>query len=201
MAVTITRAQLAARMRLGRTQTELDEVDHLLAEATEAVIRLAPDCPDVIHNMAVWRYASYSYDRPFASADTRFSNVMRNSGAAAALLPYRNHRLGLSGDETTTAEASLFEQQSPFDAPDTPVNIAAGRGNGRYRAELTSVNSFGVLYAVGHNPPATDTGYFLIARDTDRSFDFTVGSGTLPVWVKSNPPGHTESLAVARYAA
>ena len=42
MAVTILRAQLAARMRLGRTQTELDEVDHLLAEATEAVIRLCP---------------------------------------------------------------------------------------------------------------------------------------------------------------
>ena len=95
MAVTILRAQLAARMRLGRTQTELDEVDHLLAEATEAVIRLCPIAPDVIHNMAVWRYASYSYDRPFASQSTRFSNVMRNSGAGAALLPYREHRLGL----------------------------------------------------------------------------------------------------------
>ena len=99
MAVTITRAQLAARMRLGRTQTELEEVDNLLAEATEAVIRLAPNCPDVIHNMAVWRFCSYSYDRPFGSADTRFSNVMRNSGAAAALLPYRVHRLGLSGGD------------------------------------------------------------------------------------------------------
>ena len=97
MAVTITRAQLAARMRLGRTQTELDETDELLAEATEAVIRLAPNAPDVIHNMAVWRYAAYSYDRPFASQSTRFSNVMRFSGAAAALLPYREHRLGLAG--------------------------------------------------------------------------------------------------------
>ena len=99
MAVTILRAQLAARLRLGRTQTELDEVDHLLAEASEAVTRLAPNAPDVIHDLAVYRYAGYSYDRPFASADTRFSNVMRNSGAAAALLPYREHRLGLSGDD------------------------------------------------------------------------------------------------------
>ena len=94
MAVTITRAQLAARMRLGRTQTELDETDELLAEASAAVERLAPNAPDVIHNMAVWRFCSYAYDRPFASADTRFSNVMRNSGAASALLPYRMHGAG-----------------------------------------------------------------------------------------------------------
>ena len=103
MAVTITRAQLAARIRLGRTQVELDEADELLAEATEAVIRLAPNAPDVIHNAAVFRYCGYAYDRPFASADTRFSNVMRNSGAASALLPYRDHRLGLSGGNTATA--------------------------------------------------------------------------------------------------
>ena len=107
MAVTITRADLAARMRLGRTQTELDETDALLAEATEAVTRHAPDAPDVIHNAAVWRYCAYAYDRPFASVETRFSNVMRNSGAAAALLPYRQHRLGLSGgDDTATAPAT-----------------------------------------------------------------------------------------------
>ena len=99
MAVTILRAQLAARLRLGRTQTELDEVDHLLAEASEAVTRLAPNAPDVIHDLAVYRYAAYSYDRPFASQSTRFANVMRNSGAASALLPYRKHRLGLSGDD------------------------------------------------------------------------------------------------------
>ena len=103
MAVTITRADLAARIRLGRTQVELDEVDNLLAEATEAVTRLAPNAPDVIHNMAAWRYAAYSYDRPFASGETRFANVMRFSGAAAALLPYRDHRLGFSDGPATTA--------------------------------------------------------------------------------------------------
>ena len=99
MAVTITRAQLAARMRLGRTQIELDEVDHLLAEATAAVIRLAPDCPDVIHNMAVWRYASYSYDRPVCQLNQpALATSCGTAGPQAALLPYRNHRLGLSGD-------------------------------------------------------------------------------------------------------
>ena len=104
MAVTITRAQLAARMRLGRTQTELDETDELLTEATAAVTRLAPDAPDVIHNMAVWRYCSYAYDRPFASVDTRFANVMRNSGAASALLPYREHRAGTTTSNDSEAD-------------------------------------------------------------------------------------------------
>ena len=94
MAVTITRAQLAARIRLGRTQTELDETDELLSYASEVVTRHAPDAPDVVMNEAVYRLAGYIYDRPFASADTRFSNVLRNSGAASALLPYRMHGAG-----------------------------------------------------------------------------------------------------------
>ena len=103
MAVTILRAQLAARLRLGRTPTELEETDELLAYATEAVVRLAPDAPNVVHNEAVYRLAGYIYDRPFASVDTRFSNAMRNSGAASALLPYRQHRLGLSGEDTAAS--------------------------------------------------------------------------------------------------
>ena len=94
MAVTITRADLAKRIRLGRTQTELDEADQILAYATEAVTHHAPDAPDVVHNEAVFRLAGYIYDRPFASADTRFANALRNSGAASALLPYREHRAG-----------------------------------------------------------------------------------------------------------
>ena len=94
MAVTITRADLAKRIRLGRTETELDEADQILAYATEAVTKHAPDAPDVVHNEAAYRMAGYIYDRPFASVDTRFANVLRNSGAAAALLPYREHRAG-----------------------------------------------------------------------------------------------------------
>ena len=100
MAVTITRADLAARIRLGRTPTELNEADQILAYATEAVTRHAPNAPDVIHDEAVFRMAGYIYDRPFASADTRFSNVLRNSGAASALLPYRMHGAGGGTAET-----------------------------------------------------------------------------------------------------
>ena len=104
MAVTITREQLAARIRLGRTDTELVEVGELLAYCTEAVTRHAPDALDTVHNFAVYQMAGYAYDRPFASVDTRFANILRNSGAASTLLPYRDHRLGLSG-ESDTSEA------------------------------------------------------------------------------------------------
>ena len=103
MAVTITRADLAKRLRMGRTETERNEADNLLAYASEAVTRHAPDAPDVVHNEAVYRLSGYVYDRPFASVATRFANAMRNSGAAAALLPYRVHRAGSTG---TVAETS-----------------------------------------------------------------------------------------------
>ena len=96
MAVTIQNTDLAKRIRLGTSAGELAEVDQLLAYATEAVTKHAPDAPDVVHDEAVFRLAGYIYDRPFASADTRFSNVLRNSGAASALLPYRMHGAGVT---------------------------------------------------------------------------------------------------------
>ena len=57
-------------------------------------------------NEAVFRLAGYIYDRPFASADTRFSNALRNSGAAAALLPYRMHSAGTAGDTAASSPAT-----------------------------------------------------------------------------------------------
>ena len=130
MAVTITRAQLAARIRLGRTQTELDETDELLAYATEAVTKHAPLAPDVVHNEAVYRLAGYIYDRPFASADTRFSNALRNSGAASALLPYRVHRLGLTGDDVTASSPAGAADNAFIDLMIVGGVIVATRGDG-----------------------------------------------------------------------
>ena len=101
MAVTITRADLAARIRLGRTATELTEADQILAYAAEAVTRHAPNAPDVVHNEAAYRMAGYIYDRPFASADTRFSNVLRNSGAASAFVALQDARRGRGSHRTT----------------------------------------------------------------------------------------------------
>ena len=200
--MTISRANLAQRLRLGRTNAELDEADELLAEATEAVINFAPNAPDVMHNAAVWRYCSYAYDRPFASVGTRFANVMRHSGAASVLAPYRVHHVGSTNvDEpadTTGAEEVLI-QQTPFTVTDTPQDITASYAPGRFKAEVTEFGDTGVLYATGAQPPATDAGYFVISFTTDRQFDFVVGS--TPTWVKSQQHGQTSSLAVARYAA
>ena len=94
MAITLTALELAAAMRIGDTPEELAEATRQLAFASEAVTRHAPDAPDVIQNEAVIRLAAYNYDRPFAASDGRYSNALRFSGAAAALLPYREHGAG-----------------------------------------------------------------------------------------------------------
>ena len=91
MAVTITAAEAAAAIRLGETAEETAEVTRLLNYATEAVTKHAPEAPDVVHNEAVVRLAGYLFDQPFA-AGGRFQQSLRNSGAAAILLPYRAHR-------------------------------------------------------------------------------------------------------------
>lgn len=102
MAVTLTAAELAAAMRIGDTPEELAESTRLLGYATEAVQHHAPDAPDVVQNEAVIRLAAYSYDRPFAGVGDRYANALRNSGAASALLPYREHR---AGSTSTTSGA------------------------------------------------------------------------------------------------
>ena len=89
MAVTLTRATLAARMRLGRETEELTEAGNLLEYVAVAVVERAPGAPDAIHNTAAWQLAVYLYDRPFAGADTRYANAMRHSGAGVTLAPYR----------------------------------------------------------------------------------------------------------------
>ena len=104
MAVTITAAELAAAMRIGDTAEELAEATRLLTYATDAVNRLAPDAVDSASNEAVIRLAAYTHDRPFAGADTRYANAMRNSGAASILLPYREHGAGVSTSTDSEAD-------------------------------------------------------------------------------------------------
>ena len=94
MAVTITVADLRAALRLGDSTEETAEVTRLLAYATEAVTKHVPTAPDAVHNEAVVRLAGYLFDSPFAGRRAEFANALRNSGAAAILLPYRIHRAG-----------------------------------------------------------------------------------------------------------
>ena len=94
MAVTRTAAELAAALRLGDSTEETAEATRLLAFATAAVTKHAPDAPDVVHNEAVVRLASYLFDMPNAGRGAGYADALRNSGAAAILLPYRVHRAG-----------------------------------------------------------------------------------------------------------
>ena len=131
MAVTIDRVALAKRLRIGQSASELEEVDSLLAYTTEAVTNHAPDAPDVVHNEAVFRMSGYIYDRPFASAETRFSNGIRNSGAASVLLPYRVHRLGLSGGDDMASASGTAAGNAITGLAIVGGNIVITYGDGR----------------------------------------------------------------------
>lgn len=95
MAVTIAVAELAAAIRVGSSAEETAEVTRLLAYATTAVAKFAPDAPTEVANEAAIRLVGYLYDMPNASRGATYANVLTNSGAAAMLLPYRVHRAGV----------------------------------------------------------------------------------------------------------
>ena len=97
MAVTLTVAQLAEAIRLGSTAEETAQATRLLATATAAVTRHAPDAPDAIQNEAAVRVAGYLYDAPQSARGAGYADFLRNSGALALLLPYRIHRAGSTG--------------------------------------------------------------------------------------------------------
>ena len=97
MAVTLTVAQLAAALRVGSTPEETAEVTRILTYVTEAITRHAPSAPDPVHNEAAIRLGGYLFDQPTAGRGIGYANALRNSGAAAILLPYRIHRAGSTG--------------------------------------------------------------------------------------------------------
>lgn len=108
MAVTLTIAKLRGAVRYGSSTEETAELTRILAYATEAVTRYAPDAPDVAHNEATIRLAGYILDQPNAARGAAFANAMRNSGAGRMLLPYVTHRAGTTAEvaEATAAPAA-----------------------------------------------------------------------------------------------
>lgn len=94
MPVTITADALRDALRMGETTEETAEATRLLAYATQAVTKYAPDAPDTVQNEAVIRLTGYIYDSPNTSARTAYANALNNSGAADMLFPYRVHRAG-----------------------------------------------------------------------------------------------------------
>ena len=117
MAITITVAGVAAAIRVGDTTEETALVTRLTEYATEAVTRhLGTDfvnTPDTVVNEAVIRVVGYLYDIPNAIGGTAAANNLRNSGAAAILLPYRTHRAG---------------RVDPVGAPDAGTGGTGGTG-------------------------------------------------------------------------
>ena len=92
MAVTLTQESLTAAIRAGTSPAENAEIARLLAYATEAVQKHAPEAPSVVQNEAVIRLAAYLYDSPNAAPGSRQADALLNSQASAILKPWRVHR-------------------------------------------------------------------------------------------------------------
>ena len=92
--VKLTVAELAAALRLGDSAEELAQATRLLAYTCEAVKKHSPLAPKAVANEAAIRIAGYLYDSPTAARGVGYAAVLRNSGAAGILLPYRVHRAG-----------------------------------------------------------------------------------------------------------
>ena len=99
MAVNLTVSALLAALRLGTTTEETNEATRLLAYATLAVEKHAPDAPEAAQNEAVIRLAGYVFDQPFAGRGNAYANALRNSGAESMLAPWVTHRAGVVGAE------------------------------------------------------------------------------------------------------
>ena len=101
MAVTLTVDELSAALRLGDTDLETAQATRLLAYVTAAIgqhlgATIYATTPDAILNEAAIRLAGYLFDMPTTSRGAGYANAIRNSGAAAMLLPFRVHRAGAS---------------------------------------------------------------------------------------------------------
>ena len=105
MAVTLDVAALVSALRMSDTAEETAEATRLLAYATEAVTRHAPDAPAVVANEAAIRLCGYLYDQPNAGRGVVYADAMRNSGARAILLPHRVHRAGAVVEAVSEAAA------------------------------------------------------------------------------------------------
>ena len=122
MAVTITVAELLAALRLGDTDEEVAQGTRLLAYATTAVTKHAPNCPDEIHNESVVRLCGYLFDQPFVGRGPAYANALRNSGSAAILLPYKIIRAG-------NVEGAIAAAQEAVGSPGNPVTNVTINGS------------------------------------------------------------------------
>ena len=93
------------------------EIEALLVYAGGEVTRIAPGAGYRVHDRAAIAIVGYLYDRPTAGRGLAYSNAIRNSGAGAMLLPYRNHRAG------STSETVEEPTPEPTPDPSPPVRL------------------------------------------------------------------------------
>lgn len=109
----LTADTLASALRVGSTEAETAEMTRLLTYTFSAVERhlggesaydeVADVYPEIVDEAQI-RLAAYLYDSPNASRGTAYAAAMRNSGAAAILLPFRIQRAGSTADATAAAQ-------------------------------------------------------------------------------------------------
>ena len=125
MAITVSVSEVANAIRVGNTAEETAEVTRLLAYASEAIQRHLGNAfdstPDTVVNEAVIRLTGGMYDTPSAARGDGFSNVMRSSGAARMLLPYRIHTAG-----STTSAVAQARAVGSVGNPVTDVRVQDG---------------------------------------------------------------------------
>ena len=205
MAVTLTVVQLRDALRLGASTTEMAEATRLLAYATAAVTKHAPDAPDAVQDEAVIRLAAYLFDQPTAGRYTGHANALRNSGAASILLPYRVHRAGSTAG--AAAAASTTTPSGPGDddvarraaaAALAAAEAAQGTANEAIEdiAELVPLVAANANHAAATNreaDAATETGL----RSWSAALIRRVVEAVVPAWARqaSPPSGTAGSIA------
>ena len=95
MAVTLSCVELSAALKIGDSAEETADAMRLLKYVREAITRHAPNAPDAVQDVSAIRLAGHLYDSPTAARGTAYANALRNSGAAAILAPWRDHRAGV----------------------------------------------------------------------------------------------------------
>ena len=122
MAVTATVAQFAAALRVGDATEETAQIERVRNFAIAALTRhlgaAYGSVPEAVANEAAFYLAGYSYDRPTTYRGAGFADSLRNSGAAALVLPWRIHRAG------TVAEAISAAQDAVGTAENPVINVA-----------------------------------------------------------------------------
>ena len=138
MAVTITVDELRVALRLQSSDAEIAQATRLLAYATAAVEKHVPEnLPDAIANEAVIRLSGYLFDQPNAGRGSTYANALRNSGAAAILLPYRIHRAGSTADAVEAAQQAVGTSGNPVtDVTVSGSTLTITFANGGTRTEV-----------------------------------------------------------------